>query len=102
MIERFAGAGVPADNVSFVRDTYTFNFPDSPAESRGRVPELLRPDDERVRGGGEETAAPPICSKELEALFEQPEHEPRDGRHLDPGDLPARDGDCELVMPGPF
>jgi SAM-dependent methyltransferase len=32
VIERFAGAGVPAENVSFERDTYTFNFRGSPAE----------------------------------------------------------------------
>ena len=30
--ERFAAAGVPAANVSFGRDTYTFNFPGAPAE----------------------------------------------------------------------
>ena len=27
VIERFVGAGVPKERVSFVRDTYTFNFP---------------------------------------------------------------------------
>jgi SAM-dependent methyltransferase len=32
VIERFAGAGVPEDNVSFERDTYTFNFPGTPSE----------------------------------------------------------------------
>ena len=32
MIERFAAAGVPAENVSCERDTYTFNFPSSPTE----------------------------------------------------------------------
>ena len=32
VIERFGAAGVPNDNVSFVRDTYTFNFPGTPAE----------------------------------------------------------------------
>ena len=32
VIERFASAGVPRDNVSFSRDTYTFNFPGKPAE----------------------------------------------------------------------
>ncbi len=32
VIERFAAAGVPAENVSFQRDTYTFNFPGTPAE----------------------------------------------------------------------
>ncbi len=30
--ERFAAAGVPAENVAFERDTYTFNFPGTPAE----------------------------------------------------------------------
>src|SRR4029434_1496803 len=29
--ERFAAAGVPAENVSFVRDTFTFDFPRAPA-----------------------------------------------------------------------
>jgi SAM-dependent methyltransferase len=31
VIERFAGAGVPAENISFARDTFTFNYPDSPS-----------------------------------------------------------------------
>ncbi len=30
--ERFAGAGVPRDNIAFKRDTYTFNFPGTPSE----------------------------------------------------------------------
>lgn len=32
VIERFAGAGVPKEKVSFVRDTYTFNFPGTPSD----------------------------------------------------------------------
>src|ERR1700719_1485712 len=32
VLERFAGAGVPKENISFVRDTYTFNFPNKPSE----------------------------------------------------------------------
>jgi SAM-dependent methyltransferase len=32
VIERFGGAGVPAENISFERDTYTFNFPGTPSE----------------------------------------------------------------------
>jgi SAM-dependent methyltransferase len=31
VVERFTAAGVPAANVSCVRDTYTFEFPDTPA-----------------------------------------------------------------------
>ena len=32
VIERFAGAGVPEEKISFERDTYTFNFPGAPAK----------------------------------------------------------------------
>jgi SAM-dependent methyltransferase len=31
VIERFTGAGVPKENISFARETYTFNFPSPPA-----------------------------------------------------------------------
>jgi hypothetical protein len=32
VIERFAGAGVAEEKISFERDTYTFNFPGAPSE----------------------------------------------------------------------
>ena len=32
VIDRFARAGVPQESVSFIRDTYTFNFPDAPSK----------------------------------------------------------------------
>ena len=32
VIERFAAAGVPADKISFERDTYTFDFPGTPSQ----------------------------------------------------------------------
>jgi len=32
VIERFAGAGVSEEKISFERDTYTFNFPGTPSE----------------------------------------------------------------------
>jgi SAM-dependent methyltransferase len=35
VIERFAAAGVPAEKISFERDTYTFNFPGTPSELVG-------------------------------------------------------------------
>jgi SAM-dependent methyltransferase len=35
VIERFAGAGVPEDKISFERDTYTFNYPAPPSEFLG-------------------------------------------------------------------
>jgi len=30
--ERFAGAGIPKERISFVKDTYIFNFPAAPSE----------------------------------------------------------------------
>jgi SAM-dependent methyltransferase len=35
VIERFVGAGVPAEKVTFERATYTFNFPGAPSELVG-------------------------------------------------------------------
>src|SRR5438270_1713354 len=32
VIERFSGAGIPKEAISFVRDIYTFNFPGAPPE----------------------------------------------------------------------
>jgi ubiquinone/menaquinone biosynthesis C-methylase UbiE len=32
VIERFEGAGIPAANISFVNDTFVFNFPGTPAQ----------------------------------------------------------------------
>ena len=35
VIERFAGAGVPKENISFVKDTFSFNYPGTPSELLG-------------------------------------------------------------------
>jgi hypothetical protein len=32
VIVRFAGAGIPKEEISFVKDTYVFNFPGGPSE----------------------------------------------------------------------
>ena len=32
VIERFAGAGVPEEKITFIRDTYTFNYPSAPSD----------------------------------------------------------------------
>ena len=31
VVERFAAAGVPKEKISFVRDTFTYNYPSAPA-----------------------------------------------------------------------
>jgi SAM-dependent methyltransferase len=32
VVERFAAAGIPKENISLVKDTYTFEFPDTPSK----------------------------------------------------------------------
>jgi ubiquinone/menaquinone biosynthesis C-methylase UbiE len=32
VVDRFSGAGIPKENISCVRDTFTFEFPDTPAK----------------------------------------------------------------------
>src|SRR6186997_1695354 len=43
VIERFVGAGVPEERISFERDTYTFNFEGSPSEFLGVFREYYGP-----------------------------------------------------------
>ena len=71
VIERFAGAGVPEEQISCERDTYVFRFPGTPSELSRRVQGLLRADDERLRGRRGRTAARPSCDAELDALFNE-------------------------------
>ncbi len=54
--ERFVAAGIPAEKISFARDTFTFNYPGAPAEFVGTVQELLRADHECLRSGRKERA----------------------------------------------
>ena len=69
MIERFAGAGVPEEKISFERDTYTFNFPGPPSEFlavfRTYYGPTMNAFEPRQR-----TAGQAELQAELEALFE--------------------------------
>src|SRR5439155_1759333 len=43
VLERFGAAGVPNEHITCVRDTYTFNYPNPPAEPAAAVPSYYRP-----------------------------------------------------------
>ena len=69
VIERFAAAGIATENVSFVRDTYLFNFPGAPSEfvdvfRRYYGPTMNAFEAAERNGRADELA------RELEALFE--------------------------------
>ena len=68
VIERFAGAGVPKEKISFVRDTYTFNFPGPPSELVDAFRKYYGPTMNAFEAA-EKNGRAGYLQKELEALF---------------------------------
>jgi len=68
VIERFAGAGVPKEKVSFVRDTYTFNFPGTPSAFVDTFRKFYGPT-MNAFDAAEKNGRAGDLQKELEALF---------------------------------
>jgi ubiquinone/menaquinone biosynthesis C-methylase UbiE len=76
VIERFGAAKIPKENISFVRDTYSFNFPGTPSELVGAFRKYYGPTmnafeaaEKNDRGGD--------LQKELEVLFNSQNKSPR-------------------------
>lgn len=68
VIERFAGAGVPKETISFVRDTYSFNFPGAPSEFVEAFRKYYGPTMNAFEAAEKNGRAGDL-QKELEALF---------------------------------
>ena len=69
VIERFASAGVAKDKVSFVRDTYRFNFPAAPSELVDLFRRYYGPTMNAFEAA-EKNGRADALRKELDALFE--------------------------------
>ena len=70
VIERFAAAGIPADKVSFARDTYTFNTSVGPAAYVADFRAYYAPT-MNAFAAAEQNGKAADLQKELEALFER-------------------------------
>ena len=68
VIERFGGAGIPAANISCVRDTYTFNFDGAPSELVGQFRAYYGPTMNAFDAAGKNGRAADL-QRDLEALF---------------------------------
>jgi hypothetical protein len=66
--ERFVAAGVPKENISFLKDTYTFNFPGPPSEFVAAFRKYYGPTMNAFEAA-EKTGRAGDLQKELEALF---------------------------------
>jgi ubiquinone/menaquinone biosynthesis C-methylase UbiE len=68
VIERFAGAGVAKEKVSFLKDTYMFNFPNPPSELVGEFRRYYGPTMNAFEAAEKNGRAGDL-QRELEALF---------------------------------
>jgi len=68
VIKRFAGAGVPKEKISFVRDTYTFNFPSAPSELAAAFRKYYGPT-MNAFDAAEKNGRAADLAKQLEVLF---------------------------------
>jgi ubiquinone/menaquinone biosynthesis C-methylase UbiE len=76
VIERFGGAGVPKEKISFVRDTYTFNFPNTPSELVGEFRKYYGPTMNAFEAAEKNGRAADL-QNDLEALFNSQNKSPR-------------------------
>jgi SAM-dependent methyltransferase len=76
VIERFASAGIPQRDVSFVRDTYTFNFPGVPTDFVHAFRRYYGPTMNAFEAAENNGRADDLM-KELNALFESKNTSPR-------------------------
>lgn len=68
VIERFGKAGIPAENISFVKDTYTFNAPFSPSALVERFKNYYGPTMNAFEAAEKDGKAADL-QRELEELF---------------------------------
>src|SRR5436305_10325946 len=68
VIERFAAAGVPADKISFARDTFTFDFPGTPSAFVDEFRKYYGPTMNAFEAAEKQGRAAEL-QKELEQLF---------------------------------
>ena len=76
MVERFAGAGVPKEKISFARDTYTFNFPTAPSELVAEFRNYYGPTMNAFEAA-EKNGRTDALQKDLEILFNSQNKSPR-------------------------
>src|SRR5438094_176582 len=68
LVERFAAAGVSAENISFARDTFTFNFPGTPSAYVDEFRKYYGPTINAFEAAEKQGRAAEL-QKELEELF---------------------------------
>ena len=77
VIERFTSAGVPAEKIFFVRDTFTFNYPTAPSTLLNEFKNFYGPTMNAFEAA-EKNGRTADLQKELEDLFDSQNKSPRE------------------------
>src|SRR3954470_16752538 len=80
VIERFTAAGISKDNISFARDTFTFNFPGTPSEFVDSFRKYYGPTMNAFEAADKQGKAGEL-QKQLEELFNS-QNEKQDGTSI--------------------
>jgi ubiquinone/menaquinone biosynthesis C-methylase UbiE len=83
VIERFGGAGIPKDKISFVRDTYYFNYRQTPSDFVAEFRRYYGPT-MNAFAAAEQNGRADELQQELEALFNSQNKSPRKDSTLIP------------------
>jgi len=75
VIERFASAGVPKEKISFVKDTFTFNYPQAPSKLVDAFRKYYGPTMNAFEAA-EKSGRASDLQKELESLFDSQNKSP--------------------------
>jgi hypothetical protein len=75
VIERFAGAGVPAEKIAFARDTFAFNYPSPPVAFVDEFRKYYGPTMNAFEAA-EKNGRVADLQKELEELFNRQNQSP--------------------------
>jgi hypothetical protein len=78
VLERFGAAGVPKERVTCVRDTYTFGYPNPPAQLVAAFRDYYGPTMNAFEAA-EKSGRAADLQKELVALFERQNQSPAPG-----------------------
>ena len=76
VIERFGAAGIPAEKISFTRDTFTFNYPTAPATLVDAFKKYYGPTMNAFEAAAQNGKADEL-QKELQELFNRQNTSPR-------------------------